>query len=141
MLKSNAIAYAANISASGNYCQVTAGLPQNLPASGVFDTGEDMFDSGQFLIQTGVGVSAGSVALAILALSPAGAPVWVTATTPNSATGTAFTLIPTLGASLVYNGSLGVSGGVFFPCIGMRLVVAGLTGGNITLAQLFLTKR
>jgi hypothetical protein len=141
MLKGNVTAYAANISANGNYCQATTALPQVIAASGTYDSGEDVFDSGQYLIQTGTGVSAGSVSVAILTLSPAGAPVWVTATTPNSATGAAFTLVATLGASATYNGSLGVSGGVFFPCLGIRLVVAGLTGGNIALAQLYLTKR
>lgn len=141
MIKSNVVAFASNISANGNYCQVASALPQNLPASGIYDVSEDMFDSGQFLIRTGTGVSAGSVSLAILELSPAGAPVWDTATTPNSATAAAFTLIPALGASLVYQGSLGVTAGVFFPCLGLRLVIAGLTGGNILSAQLFLTKR
>ena len=142
MLKGNVTGYAGPITTNGNYCQVTTALPQMFPGTGsTYDSGEDVFDSGQYLIQTGTGVSAGSVSVAILTLSPAGAPVWVTATTPNSATGAAFTLVATLGASATYNGSLGVSGGVFFPCLGIRLVVAGLTGGNITLAQLYLTKR
>lgn len=141
MLKSNLIAYAFNIAANGTYCQVLSALPQNLSSSGVYDASEDMFDSGQYLIRTGSGVSAGSVAVNLLELSPAGSPVWDTATTPNSPTGAAFLLIPTLAASTVYNGSLGVSGGVFFPAIGIRLIVAGLTGGNIASMQLFLTKR
>jgi hypothetical protein len=141
VLKGNCTAFASNISTNGNYCQVTTALPNILPASGLYDSYEDVIDCGQYLIQTGAGVSAGTVSVALLTMSPAGAPVWVTATTPNSATGAAFTLIAALGASTVYNGSLGVVGGVFFPCLGIRLVIAGLTGGNISIAQLFLTKR
>lgn len=141
MLKGNVIAFASNISANGTYCQAITNLPNFVPLSGLYDSYEDVIDSGQYLIQTGAGVSAGSVAVQILTLSSAGSPVWVTATTPNSATGAAFTLVPALAASSTYNGSLGVSGGIFFPCLGIGLVVSGLTGGNITLAQLYLTKR
>jgi hypothetical protein len=142
MLKGNTLVSAAvPISANGNYCQVATSLPQIMPASGIYDSYEDVFDSAQYLIQTGTGVSAGTISVALLTLSPAGAPVWVTATTPNSATGAAFTLVAALGASATYNGSLDVPGSKFTPCLGMRLVVAGLTGGNITLMQLYLTKR
>lgn len=141
MLRGCVTAYASNVSSSGNICQATTALPQNIGSGGTYDSEEDVFDCGQYLIQTGTGVSAGSVSVALLTLSPVGAPVWVTATTPNSATGAAFTLIAALAASTTYNGSLGVVGGVFFPCLGIRLVVASLAGGNIVLAQLFLTKR
>lgn len=141
MIKGNVIAFASNISSNGTYCQALTALPNTPPASGTYDSYEDAIDSGQYLIQTGAGVSAGSVTVQLLTLSPAGSPVWVTATTPNSTTGAAFILIPSLAASTVYNGSLGVTGGVFFPCLGIGLVISGLTGGSITLAQLYLTKR
>ena len=101
----------------------------------------DFYDSGYYVIQTGAGVSAGAVSVQLLSLSGVGSPNWITATTPNSPTGAAYTLIPTLGATATYNGSLGVTGGIFFPCSGIRLAVSGLSGGNITLAQLFLTRR
>ena len=150
---STVVAQAAAISANGNYCRAVAGggAPAAFPVSStpygntaavvLLDTAFDVFDSGSYFIQTGAGVTAGSVSVALLTFGTSGALTWVTATTPNSATGAAFTLIATLGASSTYNGSLTVPGSVFFPCLGIGLVVAGLTGGNITLAQLILTKR
>jgi hypothetical protein len=139
MLKVNSVAFSGLITTSGTYCQLTCALPP-LGPSGVAE-GLEVFDSGSYQIITASGVSAGSVSIALLRYSPSGALVWDTATTPNSATGAAFILLAALAASTIYNGSLGVSGGVFFPCLGMRLIIAGLTGGNITAAQLILTKR
>lgn len=149
MLKSNTVSVAAPITTNGAYCTCRVSMaPPSTPAASLnlgvtywLDGNQEVFDSGSYLIQTGTLVSAGAVGLNILTLSPSGVPVWVAATTPNSATGAAFTLIATLAATTVYNGSLNVAGSAFFPCLGLQLVVSGLTGGNITLAQLCLTRR
>lgn len=150
---STVVAAAAAITTNGNYCRAvaTGATPSVLPPATnpygstattyLFDDSGDVFDSGYYKIQTGAGVSAGSISVALLTFSASGALNWITATTPNSTTGAAFTLIPTLGASATYNGSLTVAGSVFFPCQGIGLIVAGLTGGNITLMELVLTKR
>lgn len=141
MLKVNSIYQTLNFSAaSGTLVSSDILLQQSVSGSGIL-SGLDVYDSGYFIIQTGTAVSAGAIGVQIVALSPVGNPNWITATTSNSPTGAAFSLIPTLGASLTYMGSLGVTGGVFFPCSGLRLTVSGLTGGSITLAQLTLTKR
>jgi hypothetical protein len=90
-----------------------------------------------YLIKTGASVSAGAISVQLLDIFGN----WNTATTPNSATGAAFTLIPALAATTTYNGSLNVSGNIFAPVIGIRLTVSGLAGGNITAAQLICTLR
>lgn len=125
--------------ASGNLITVLTGIP-TFPSSGQV-AGIDMIDSAFYIIQTGTGVVAGAINVQIPIPGSAGNPVWITATTPNSATAAAFTLIPTLAASTVYMGSLNVSGSVFMPSFGVRLTVSGLSGGNITYAQLNCTMR
>lgn len=127
--------YGANpqaITTNGNYCQIQVGFTGT--GSG---NAPNTIDSAYYVVQTGAGVTAGTVSVGILLANN----TWITATTPNSATGAAFTLIATLGASITYNGSLNVTGSIYGPIHGIRLVVAGLTGGNITYAQLTGTTR
>lgn len=141
MLKGNTVAILgpAFSSASGVLLSLQVSLP---PGAGlVVDSLVDAFDTGQYIIETGSGVSAGAIGVNLLLMSPSGSPVWVAATTPNNQLGVAFSLIPTLGASTVYNGSLSTPGSTFFPCLGMQLTVSGLSGGNIIAAQLMLTRR
>lgn len=123
--------YGANpqaITTNGNYCAIQVGFVGigNAP---------NQVEEAYYVIQTGTGVSAGSVSVGVLLANN----TWITATTPNSATGAAFTLVATLAASATYMGALSwqATGGIIFtPIHGLRLVVAGLTGGNITYAQL-----
>lgn len=98
-------------------------------------------DSVQYCFVTGTGVSAGAIGVQLLMPWGGVGGTWVQMTTPNSATGAAFTLVATLAASTVYNGSLGVAGGIFVPCVGVRLNYAGLLGGNIVNGALYITKR
>lgn len=141
MLRGNSIYETLNFSsASGTLISSDVLMDQTAQVGGTL-SGVDFYDSGFYIIQTGAGVTAGAIAVQLLTLSPTANPVWITSTTPNSGTGAAFTLIPALAATATYVGSLGVTGGVFFPCSGLRLTVSGLTGGSITLAQLSLTKR
>lgn len=121
----------AAITTNGNYCAISAGGTSFGAAGG------NVIDSASYFFQTGAGVTAGSVSVGILLANG----TWVVATTPNSATGAAFTLVATLAANAIYNGSFFVAGAIFVPIDGIRLVVAGLTGGNITYAQLVGTMR
>ena len=142
MLKGNSIFQTLNFSsASGTLVSSDTLVIHGRGSSAAAISGFDVYDSGSYLITTGAGVSAGAVTVQLLQDSATSQQIWVTATTPNSATGAAFTLVAALGASTVYNGSLGVTGGVFFPCSGIRLAISGLTGGSIVQAQLILTKR
>lgn len=141
MLRGNSIYEVLNFSAaSGTLVSSDILMDQTAQVGGTL-SGVDDYDSGYYIIQTGAGVSAGAIGVQLLTLSPTSNPAWITATTPNSATGAAFSLISALAATTVYVGSLGVTNGVFFPCSGIRLTVSGLTGGAIALAQLTLTKR
>lgn len=141
MLRGNTIYQTQNFSAaSGTVVSSDILLDQSIPPSLIL-TGIDVYDSGYYIIQTGALVSAGAIGVQIVTLSSTNNPNWITATTPNSLTGAAFTLIPTLAATTIYVGSLGITSGVFFPCSGIRLTVSGLAGGPIVLAQLVLTKR
>jgi hypothetical protein len=98
-------------------------------------------DSIYYTIVTGAGVTAGAIGVQLLMPWGGLGGTWVQMTTPNSATGAAFTLIAALAASTTYNGSLGVPGSVFVPCVGVRLSYAGLASGNIVNAALYITKR
>lgn len=98
-------------------------------------------DSILYCFQTGAAVTAGAIGVQLLMPWGALGGTWVQMTTPNSATGAAFTLVATLAASTVYNGSLGVTGSIFVPCVGVRLSYTGLLGGNIINGALYLTKR
>jgi hypothetical protein len=90
---------------------------------------------------TGTLVSAGAIGVQLLMPWGGLGGTWVQMTTPNSATGAAFTLVATLAASTVYNGSLAVPGSIFVPCVGIRLSYTGLLGGNIINGALYITKR
>ena len=106
-----------------------------------YEEGYQVIDSVQYIIQTGAAVSAGTIGVQLLVPWGGASGTWITATTPNSATGAAFTLVATLGANLTYNGALNVAGNIFVPAIGIRLSYGGLTGGNITQGALFVTRR
>lgn len=118
--------YAGNpqaITAPGQYCAIVATYPYVLW-------------SASYLVVAGAGVTAVNITVQLLeAYEVSGTQTWVTATTPNSATGAAFTLVNGT-APGTYNGSFTLSNGLFVPINGIRLNVATLTGGNITLAQL-----
>jgi hypothetical protein len=94
-----------------------------------------------YTIVTGAGVTAGAIGVQLLMPWGGLQGTWVQMTTPNSATGAAFTLVPTLAASTTYNGSLGVPGAVFVPCVGVRLSYTALASGNIVNAALYISKR
>ena len=120
--------YAGNpqpITAVGQYCAIIAAFPYLI--TGV-----------SYLVVAGAGVTAVTVGVQILEAfetSIAQAQTWVTATTPNSATGAAFTVINGT-APGVFNGSFTIPNGLIVPCHGVRLAVTTLTGGNITYAEL-----
>jgi hypothetical protein len=115
---------------------LTFGLPATVTEEGLYE-----IDSIQYVFVTGAAVTAGAIGVQLLMPWGGLGGTWVQMTTPNSATGAAFTLVATLAASTVYNGSLGVTGSIFVPCVGVRLSYTGLLGGNIINGALYLTKR
>ena len=115
----------AAITTTGQYCAIIAPPPF-------------LFAGASYLIVAGAGVTAVTVGVQLLEayeLTGTLTQTWDTATTPNSATGAAFTLVNGT-APGVYNGSFTLSNGLFVPIHGIRLSVTTLTGGNITRAQL-----
>lgn len=122
------------ITTTGNYCAIIAAWP-------------NIFDSIYYNVVAGAGVTAIVVGLQRLrAYVPGGqgglslSQTWDTLTTPNSMTGSAFTLINGT-APGVYCGSLNVSGSLVVPTFGIRLAVTTLTAGNISYAELLGTVR
>lgn len=113
----------AAITTTGQYCAIVATYP-------------NLIWSASYLVVAGAGVTAVTIGIQLLqAYEVSGTQTWVTATTPNSSTGAALTLINGT-APGTYNGSFTLSNGLFVPINGIRLNVTTLTGGNITLAQL-----
>lgn len=123
------------ITTNGQYCPIYVGF------GNTSSNPPNLIYTASYEITTGAGVTAGAVALQLLIppITVSGGVVtatWVTATSPNSATGAAFTLIGTLAANSQYNGTLMISGANFTPCFGLRFNVTALAGGNITYAHL-----
>jgi hypothetical protein len=107
------------ITTNGNYCAIPS---STLPAVAQ----PNVLTTVSYVVVAGAGVSAGTVGFQVMGADG----TWRTVTTPNAAaTPAAFQL--TLAASTTFNGQLAVT-----PCIGVRLVVAALAGGNITYAEL-----
>src|SRR5260370_1874165 len=111
------------ISANGNYCTIlspiTAAAQQG---SGQFAC--QPFDLITYVFTTGAGVSAGTAQFQALARDQT---TWFNLTF----TGNPFTLVASATVTGVING----------PWHGLRMVVAGLVGGNITSAELICSSR
>lgn len=120
------IVTANNISTNGNYLAITAD-----PSSYSGYTGPnavdlyEIFDNGFLHVVPAAGVTAGSVTIALYRL------------TSGTFDAASTAIIATLTGGT--NNFLSLS--AYMPCAGLRIVVAGLTGGNISAAQLILTKR
>ena len=125
---------------SGTFLQYTTNLS---PQFGLlaYEEGYQMIDSVFGVVSTSAGITAGALGVQLLMPWGGAGGTWVQMTTPNSSTGAAFTLVPTLAANATYDFSLNVSGSIFVPCVGIRLSYSGLAGGNIANAAMFITKR
>lgn len=112
--------YQTNISSNGTYLTLNRAIPIGVVPGTWFDGSTTLDDVG-YEIVTGSGVSAGTVTFQFLGYDG----VWRNGPASSNIT---------LTASTTFSNNLASLG--LCPCVGVQIVVSGLTGGNIVYAHI-----